>query len=191
MENHNLVEENSTNAFNELELIRFMVKSKASPIELTDFYVISKGFLELWNQSLGEFLGDGDLKNYVYQHIVDEVDNKVISTHIPQKLVDEYVDLIFEFMDTAGYVSENKIITQPTTIKFHDTVIERYIARFNEIKQNWQGNHKQFIYAILYDPEIIKINSKFTEKDWSEWKKTIVGKEISKAINDYDLYDLG
>lgn len=190
MENHDFVENDSTNAYLELKLIEFMVESKASPIELTGFYVISKGFLKLWNQNLGELLGDGDLKNYVYQYILDEVGKNVIPKHIPQPLVDEYVDLIFDFLNSAGYVSETILRTEPIKIKFHNSLIERYNDIYNNYKKCWKGDHKQFIYAILSDIELNKITSNFTEKDWSLWDATPAGKEVSKAIKEYDLYGL-
>lgn len=85
-----------------LDLFEYVVKSKTFKMELTEFLVVENGFREKWNSNSGELLGDGDIKNFVYRCIEKEIENKTISKHIPQKDVDECVDLILEYMTSIG-----------------------------------------------------------------------------------------
>jgi len=90
------------NNFNYLDLFEYVVNNKKFKIELTEFYVIERGFRELWDSNSGELIGDGQFKNYVYKHINKEVENMKISKPIPQKDVDKCVDLILDYMSSIG-----------------------------------------------------------------------------------------
>lgn len=102
MKNYSLLGEDATNRIDHIDLFEYVVMNKKFDMELAEFYVIETGFREMWNSQTGELVGDGDFKNYVYQHILKEVENKVIPTYIPQNTVDKCVDLILEYMSLIG-----------------------------------------------------------------------------------------
>lgn len=85
-----------------LDLFEYVVKNKTFKMELTEFLVIENGFREIWNARLGEIIGDGQIKNYVYKYIEKKLENKTILEPVPQKDVDECVDLILEYMTSIG-----------------------------------------------------------------------------------------
>ena len=98
MNNDNSLDHEPENNIDYLDLFEYVVRNKTFDMELTEFFVLENGFREIWNASSGELVGDGDFKNHVYRHIDKAVENKTISEHIPQKTVDECVDLILEYM---------------------------------------------------------------------------------------------
>jgi hypothetical protein len=94
-------EEKESN-FDYLELFEYIVNNKKFNMELTEFLVVESGFREVWNSKSGELIGDGQFKNYVYRHIEKQIENKKILEPIPQKDVDECIDLILEYMSLIG-----------------------------------------------------------------------------------------
>lgn len=63
-----------------------------------DYYKIAQGFELAWNNSTGNFLGDGDFKNFVYRFLEKEIKYNPI----PQNMVDKTVDLILEYLESIG-----------------------------------------------------------------------------------------
>lgn len=97
-----LESETTGNNIEYLDLFEYVVKNKTFKMELTEFLVIENGFREIWNTEVGEIVGDGQIKNYVYKYIEKKLENKTILEAMPQKDVDECVDLILEYMASIG-----------------------------------------------------------------------------------------
>ncbi len=50
---------------------------------------IEKGFLDKWNYSTGQIIGDGDTKNHVYHYL----ESLKLDVYPPQELVNDVIDL--------------------------------------------------------------------------------------------------
>ena len=84
------------------DLMEYVAKNKNFSLELMEFYIIEQGFRQKWNNSIGQIVGDGDFKNAVYRFIESAIDDKLIKKYIPQKKVDNCVDLILNYMVSIG-----------------------------------------------------------------------------------------
>ena len=60
--------------------------------------LIEEGFLDKWNCSTGEIIGDGDMKNHVYHYL----ESQELIDYPPQDLVSEAVDLMLDYMAKIG-----------------------------------------------------------------------------------------
>ncbi len=91
-----------SNGVDYMEMVDYVVKNKDFTIELKDFFIIAEGFRLKWNESTGKIVGDGDFKNAVYNYIESAMDDKVIKKYIPQKKVDDCIDLILNYLVSIG-----------------------------------------------------------------------------------------
>jgi len=83
------------------EEMRAYVFSRAKFLILVkEFEDIEMGFRRKWNTNTGNFIGDGDFKNAVYQYL------EIIDHLIPQDKVDNIVYLILEYIEKKGLWGE-------------------------------------------------------------------------------------
>ncbi len=79
------------------EEMRAYVFSRAKfLILIKEFEDIEMGFRRKWNNNSGNFVGDGDFKNAVYQYL------EIIDHLIQQEKVNNIVDLILEYLESIG-----------------------------------------------------------------------------------------
>lgn len=64
-----------------------------------DYQLIAKRFEIVWNNSTGQILGDGDIKNKIYRFLEQQ---QVHQNPIPQYHVDKTIDLILDYMEYIG-----------------------------------------------------------------------------------------
>ena len=81
-----------------LEEMREFVKNK-SKFNLTteQFDLVEETFRVKWNESGGEFVGDGDFNKYVYDTLRNKNKNFVL-----QEMVEDIVGLILIYMEEIG-----------------------------------------------------------------------------------------
>jgi len=94
-----LIDESSDIEFSKsLELKMFVVWTIGRRIPENHLLLIEEAFLDKWNNSVGQILGDGDCKNHVYRYI----ESKDPIVFPSQELVDQAVDQMLEYMERIG-----------------------------------------------------------------------------------------